>query len=66
MFRSEDKLKQNKRSRVRRVLWFVEDLIHFRYCKHNFFLLQWSEAPKFCMLEQDVTDSVHQLSSYSD
>ena len=49
MFCSEDKLKQSKRIKVRRVFSFVEDLIRFWY-----FSL-WNEAPKFCMLERDVT-----------
>ena len=49
MFCSEDKLKQSKRIKVRRVFSFVEDLIRFWY-----FSL-WNEAPKFCLLERDVT-----------
>ena len=49
MFCSEDKLKQSKRTKVRRVFSFVEDLISFWY-----FSL-WNEAPKFCLLERDVT-----------
>ena len=59
MFCSEDKLKQSKRIKVRRVFSFVEDLIRFWY-----FSL-WNEAPTFYLFERDVTlflcTNYHQL-----